>query len=41
MRGLIQTKVKLGNWKDKLLVDPTMVMQAYLEKGQEQASWKT
>jgi len=41
MRGLIQTKVKLGHWKDKLLVDPTMIMQAYLEKGQEQASWKS
>ena len=41
MRGLIQTKVKLGHWKDKLLGDPTKVMQAYLEKGQEQASWKT
>ncbi len=41
MRGLIQTKVKLGHWKDKLLTDPTMIMQAYLEKGQEQASWKS
>ena len=31
LRGLIQTEVKLGKWKDRLLVDPHKVMSAYLE----------
>lgn len=31
LRGLIQTEVKLGKWKDRLLVDPHQVMSAYLE----------
>ena len=34
IRGLIQTKVKLGPWKDKLLKDPSMVMNAYLARVQ-------
>jgi NAD(P)H-nitrite reductase large subunit len=39
LRGLIQTRVALGEWKDKLLEDPTQVMAAYLAKGQSQAAW--
>lgn len=31
LRGLIQTEVKLGPWKDRLLKDPHQVMSAYLE----------
>ena len=31
LRGLIQTEVKLGKWKDRLLADPHQVMSAYLE----------
>ena len=31
LRGLIQTKVKLGKWKKKLMNDPSLVMHAYLE----------
>ena len=31
LRGLIQTEVKLGPWKDRLLKDPHQVMNAYLE----------
>ena len=31
LRGLIQTEVKLGAWKDRLLADPHQVMSAYLE----------
>ena len=30
LRGLIQTKLKLGKWKDHLLRDPTRIMEAYL-----------
>ena len=30
LRGLIQTKLKLGKWKDHLLSDPTRIMEAYL-----------
>nr|NIS43075.1 NAD(P)/FAD-dependent oxidoreductase [Desulfuromonadales bacterium] len=31
LRGLIQTQVRLGAWKDRLLADPHGVMSAYLE----------
>lgn len=30
LRGLIQTKTRLGVWKDRLIEDPTRVMEAYL-----------
>jgi NADPH-dependent 2,4-dienoyl-CoA reductase/sulfur reductase-like enzyme len=30
LRGLIQSKIKLGKWKDYLMKDPTRVMEAYL-----------
>jgi NAD(P)H-nitrite reductase large subunit len=30
LRGLIQTKTKLGVWKDRLIEDPTKIMEAYL-----------
>ena len=28
LRGLIQTRTRLGKWKDRLLDDPTRVMEA-------------
>ena len=34
IRGLVQTKVKLGPWKERLLRDPNQVMDAYLERTQ-------
>lgn len=34
LRGLIQTKVPLGEWKQHLLKDPTRIMEAYLAKAQ-------
>ena len=34
IRGLIQTKVKLGHWKDRLMADPHKVMDAYLARTQ-------
>lgn len=39
LRGLIQTKAALGAWKDKLLLDPTRVMEAYLATAQAQSAW--
>jgi NAD(P)H-nitrite reductase large subunit len=30
LRGLIQTKVRLGVWKDRLKEDPTRIMEAYM-----------
>jgi len=30
LRGLIQTKTRLGVWKDRLIEDPTRIMEAYL-----------
>ena len=32
LRGLIQTPVHLGEWKDKLMADPNLIMEAYLAK---------
>lgn len=37
MRGLVEGQVKLGAWKDRLLEDPTLLMQAYLASAQAQA----
>jgi NAD(P)H-nitrite reductase large subunit len=34
IRGLIQTRVRLGGWKDKLIQDPTRLMEAYLARTQ-------
>jgi len=31
VRGLIQTRISLGDWKKRLLEDPHRVMDAYLE----------
>lgn len=32
LRGLIQTEIALGPWKDKLMKDPLRVMEAYLDR---------
>ncbi len=37
MRGLVEGEVPLGEWKDKLLADPTQLMAAYLARAQDQA----
>lgn len=37
MRGLIQTGAVLGDWKERLLEDPTRVMEAYLATAQQQS----
>jgi NAD(P)H-nitrite reductase large subunit len=38
MRGLVEGRVHLGEWKDKLLADPTQLMAAYLDAAQAQAA---
>jgi len=30
LRGLIQSELQLGSWKDKLMIDPTRIMEAYI-----------
>ena len=37
LRGLIQTRAALGDWKDRLLADPTRFMEAYLATAQKAA----
>jgi hypothetical protein len=37
LRGLIQTRARLGAWKDRLLADPTSFMAAYLATAQKEA----
>lgn len=39
MRGLVEGQVKLGEWKDKLMADPTKLMDAYLSAAQGQGHW--
>lgn len=39
LRGLIQQRVALGEWKDKLVADPTRLMEAYLACSQRQSDW--
>ncbi len=34
LRGLIQSKIKLGEWKDRLIHDPLRIMEAYLSRTQ-------
>ena len=37
LRGLIQTRARLGVWKDRLIADPTSFMAAYLATAQKAA----
>ncbi len=36
MRGLVEGQIELGEWKDRLLADPTLLVQAYLACAQSQ-----
>jgi NADPH-dependent 2,4-dienoyl-CoA reductase/sulfur reductase-like enzyme len=36
MRGLVEGQVRLGAWKDTLIKDPTLLMEAYLARAQAQ-----
>lgn len=40
LRGLVEGGVKLGEWKDRLLEDPTRVMEAYLARAQAQSDFQ-
>ena len=35
LRGLIESRIDLGHWKDRLMADPTAVMEAYVGSTQE------
>ncbi|KDB53185.1 FAD-dependent pyridine nucleotide-disulfide oxidoreductase [Sphaerotilus natans subsp. natans DSM 6575] len=39
MRGLVEGQVRLGDWKDRLLEDPTLLMEAYLACAQAQGDF--
>ena len=39
MRGLVEGKVHLGEWKDVLLKDPTQLVPAYIASAQSQGAW--
>ncbi len=39
MRGLVEGQVRLGEWKERLLHDPTLIMDAYLACAQGQGHW--
>jgi NAD(P)H-nitrite reductase large subunit len=39
LRGLIQSKTALGEWKAYLLKEPAKAMEAYLAKAQAQSAW--
>ena len=40
MRGLVEGRVRLGEWKDRLMADPTLLMPAYLACAQAQEGWQ-
>jgi len=39
MRGLVEGQVRLGEWKDTLMHDPTRLVDAYLASAQGQGRW--
>ena len=39
MRGLVEGQVRLGEWKEALMQDPTKLMEAYLACAQGQGQW--
>lgn len=39
MRGLVEGQIKLREWKDTLLEEPTRLMEAYLACAQGQSAW--
>jgi NAD(P)H-nitrite reductase large subunit len=40
LRGLVEGQVKLGAWKERLIADPTCIMEAYLGAAQGQGRWQ-
>jgi len=39
MRGLVEGRVRLGEWKQRLIEDPTRLTEAYIARGQAQEQW--
>lgn len=39
MRGLVEGRVRLGDWREKLLLDPTLLPEAYIAQAQAQERW--
>jgi hypothetical protein len=39
LRGLIESKVRLGEWKAHLLADPFRLKEAYIACTQKQDAW--
>ncbi|HEU4459379.1 MAG TPA: FAD-dependent oxidoreductase [Methylibium sp.] len=39
MRGLVEGRVRLGEWRDRLKADPTRLTEAYIAQGQAQSHW--
>ena len=39
MRGLVEGRVRLGDWKERLIADPTRLTEAYIAQGQAQERW--
>lgn len=39
MRGLVEGRVKLGEWRERLIEDPTKLADAYIAQGQAQSQW--
>jgi NADPH-dependent 2,4-dienoyl-CoA reductase/sulfur reductase-like enzyme len=39
MRGLVEGRVRLGEWREKLKADPTKLTEAYIARGQAQSQW--
>ena len=40
LRNLVEGAIRLGPWKDRLLQDPTRLMEAYLAAAQAQENWQ-
>jgi hypothetical protein len=40
LRGLVEGGIRLGDWKDRLLKDPTRLMEAYLACAQAQEQFQ-
>ena len=40
MRGLVEGRIRLGEWREKLLQDPTRLTEAYIAQAQAQERWQ-
>jgi hypothetical protein len=39
LRGLVEGRVRLGAWKDRLVREPTRLVEAYVATAQRQDAW--